>query len=428
MKGFSFRGGSTIFALLLLIESAAAVATEPMAYWPMAEFQDGYYWDMMDNAPHLNSKWQPKYIASGLNFGPAVNFEQGNYFYTTNKTLPVFLGAFSLEIWVNISVHGGRQVLLQHGLWDAGSSVFSLHLAGQSKTFDVGRQEAGHLAFVVNDGAQVAAVSDAEILEVGEWYHIAVTYTGSVLNLYKNGVLVQSQPYIGAPTPGSEPLFVGGLPDGDSIKDGVNGYMAEVFLFDSAITEAEISEHYALSGAERPPEPVVFSENGYISASDMQYEGAEIVVDGAVVTIDGMHNFKRLEIVNGGHVTHSNQAGLSLSIEGLFRLSSDSKISVSGRGFSATSTSNYGASHGGAGAGSTADSTYGNFEEPTTFGRSPSSTRGGGAIKLQADQAVIDGAILADGLQPSSYGGTSGGSIWLIVNTLSGAGSLSAQG
>lgn len=83
-----------------------------------------------------------------------------------------------------------------------------------------------------------------------------------------------------------------------------------------------------------------------------------------------------------------------------------------------------GASHGGAGRANTATSTYGDAATPTTFGTGGTfGRRGGGVLKLTAQDIQLDGHISASGEHNSS-----GGSIWVTTHHLAGMGSIAADG
>ncbi len=121
-----------------------------------------------------------------------------------------------------------------------------------------------------------------------------------------------------------------------------------------------------------------------------------------------------------------------------------SRIDVTGKGSKADSTAGdyTGGSHGGKGGdytnGRLAGPTYGEYQEPVSFGRGGRTSgtndhRGGGAIKIEADTLTLNGKIIADGAIPpsSSHGGGAGGSIWLNVGALtspSGLGEIRANG
>ncbi|MDD4957270.1 MAG: hypothetical protein PHQ61_06455 [Candidatus Omnitrophica bacterium] len=69
--------------------------------------------------------------------------------------------------------------------------------------------------------------------------------------------------------------------------------------------------------------------------------------------------------------------------------------------------------------------TYGNAYSPEEWGVGRLSSKGGGAIKLSANNVIVDGKVSAD--STVNYGG-SGGSVWFIADTVSGEGVISAAG
>jgi hypothetical protein len=50
---------------------------------------------------------------------------------------------------------------------------------------------------------------------------------------------------------------------------------------------------------------VTFSQNTTIGNSDLSYEGADIVVTNCTLTVDGLHIFHSLQVLNAGVLTHS---------------------------------------------------------------------------------------------------------------------------
>ncbi len=97
-----------------------------------------------------------------------------------------------------------------------------------------------------------------------------------------------------------------------------------------------------------------------------------------------------------------------------------------GAGLGAPVTNTHGASYGGVGVGNTADSTYGLAGSPTDFGSGGKGgyTHGGGAIRLMiADVFINDGIVSANGGSTSS-----GGSIYVTTNMMSGSGIFNAIG
>ncbi len=126
---------------------------------------------------------------------------------------------------------------------------------------------------------------------------------------------------------------------------------------------------------------------------------------------------------------------------------SNSSINVSDRGYLAGytlgnttiggSTSFAGGSYGGLGgvAGNgAANAVYGDYRDPDNLGSGSGTgdygSSGGGLVQIMADNAQVDGTILANGGNNSSGGG--GGSarvaVLMTVGTLSGAGTIAANG
>ncbi|MCQ3829662.1 hypothetical protein HXX02_09405, partial [Microbulbifer elongatus] len=180
--------------------------------------------------------------------------------------------------------------------------------------------------------------------------------------------------------------------------------------------------------------------NGSISTG-----GHDFVVDGFRLTATGVHDFSSLfAVVNRGIVTSpaasENSIPLSISAANIF-ISSNSSVNVSGKGKLPLSGSHYksGGSYGGLGgkdpsSGAT-NAIFGDFKAPIDFGvggygpdAASSGTRGGGAIKLVADNRFeVYGDILSYGNYAYGIGGASGGSIWIEAGELIGSASTTIE-
>jgi cysteine-rich repeat protein len=96
-------------------------------------------------------------------------------------------------------------------------------------------------------------------------------------------------------------------------------------------------------------------------------------------------------------------------------------------------TGTRGGGYGGNGgsSGGTGGTTYGSATQPTNLGSGGAASAGGGAIKLIASGTTnITGAVSANGTDcaNSNLGCGSGGSVWIQTGTLSGAGTITANG
>lgn len=221
-----------------------------------------------------------------------------------------------------------------------------------------------------------------------------------------------------------------------------------------------------LGGTSASAATVVISNNTFVAAGDTTtIEGKDVIVNSNVtLTVSGIHNISSLLI--GGTVTHTNREtnGVSLIIAGTLEVQAGGKIDVTGKGCRGGSrdgnpspngetigpggiiTTNGGAiraggSYGGYGMtdfGSTLNALYGLESQPLELGSGGGDTgfctfsgNGGGRIDLEAQSALVNGAVLADGGTSSSCAPNgSGGAIFfkLAGGTFSGAGTIRAAG
>ena len=184
---------------------------------------------------------------------------------------------------------------------------------------------------------------------------------------------------------------------------------------------------------------ITFTQNTTISATDTTYDGQDVVISGATVTIDGAHTFNTLTITANGVVTTSIETKLEVTAITI-QIDTGSSINVVGLGkLPVGATGSSGGSYGGLGgvrsSAYVTNATYGNYRQPVDFGAGGDSasgssydTRGGGALKLVADELVLDGGIYAYGGYSAWSGGGSGGSVWLDVGVLRGTGAINANG
>ena len=212
-----------------------------------------------------------------------------------------------------------------------------------------------------------------------------------------------------------------------------------------------------LAGAAPPAGAVTFTSDTVIDRTNTLYEGQEIVVSGCTLTLGGQHTFSSLQVLNNGLVRSTGYSSLPedrLVLNTALDVVVDpgSRIAVDGQGYPGSAGpgrggdstgSGGGAGYGGAGGWSyhqaVGGATYGSETDPAEFGsgggagaQAPRGA-GGGALRLNVGGTLhVDGEISADGLGETSIymrgGGGSGGSITLVVGTLSGAGLITANG
>jgi len=75
----------------------------------------------------------------------------------------------------------------------------------------------------------------------GQWAHIAVTYDGSYVKMYVNGVLESSTPYTSPILTSTDPLLLG---DSSGHANSYAGLIDEVAIYNRALTAEEIQQQY----------------------------------------------------------------------------------------------------------------------------------------------------------------------------------------
>jgi large repetitive protein len=183
---------------------------------------------------------------------------------------------------------------------------------------------------------------------------------------------------------------------------------------------------------------IMITESTYIGPDDTSLHDAEVIVDGAELTIDGTHSIHRIELLNGAVLTHSVEAEVPPHlILNSMHVDAASQIDVSGKGqmrpagYSDTSVAGSYGGWGGVVDGGVTNPPFGSLREPNDYGVAGalSTLRGGGIVRLDVATLELDGEILANGEDATSVSGSpSGGSIWLDVGSLSGQGAIKARG
>lgn len=190
---------------------------------------------------------------------------------------------------------------------------------------------------------------------------------------------------------------------------------------------------------------VTMDENVTVNANEIQFNGASLaisngssitiptfIVSGGTITLSGGETLaiNTLTLSGNAIITVAQERTLSLSVTNL-TIGAGSSISANYKGYGQSAGpgagfSNAGASHGGVGLWNTTSPTYGSTREPTEMGSGGNgyNPRGGGAIRIVVSESLANnGSIVAIGNNTSS-----GGSIYVTTNSLSGAGEFRADG
>ena len=162
-------------------------------------------------------------------YGSALTFDGINDWVTVADTADLDLTTgMTLEAWVRPSSLGSwRTVLLKQS---PGGLAYSLYASNDSS-----RAESD--VSIVSIGGDVGAASPAA-LAINTWSHVAVTYDGTMLRLFVNGVTVGSRPLSGAMVTSTGVLRIGG----NSVwSEFFVGRIDEIRIYNRALTPVEIA-------------------------------------------------------------------------------------------------------------------------------------------------------------------------------------------
>jgi len=167
-----------------------------------------------NNGTISGAKWVPGRYGSALSFNGTsdiVNITESPSLHLTT--------AFTLEAWVNPAALSGWQDVIYKG-----NDNYFLDTSGASAA----------------GGASTTSSSSAiggGGLAVNTWSHVAVTYDGTTLRIYVNGVLANSAAVTGALASSNYPLTIGG----DTLyAQYFRGIIDEVRIYNRALTQTEI--------------------------------------------------------------------------------------------------------------------------------------------------------------------------------------------
>lgn len=147
-------------------------------------------------------------------------------------------GPFTAEAWLNpatAQAPGGLVCALAFWTEAAGATGRTGWLIYQSDTGWNLRMYNG------TDSATVVNVTGGGVPNVGFWYHLAVVYDGSTVNLYVNGVPTGPQSTAGSVPNIGGPFSIGARSDGNF---WFAGYADEVALYTNALSATDIQQHY----------------------------------------------------------------------------------------------------------------------------------------------------------------------------------------
>ncbi len=215
-------------------QTSPALGATPLAYYPFdIDAGDAATADGAQDGTLMNGAS----ISADAHTGAGALLLDGVDDYVTlgDPAALQITGEISIATWVKANAVPSQTFgnILAKGHWlDPNSEIF-LRYAAQINSWRVASWDG------VVHGTEIAGAAG----DIGQWVHLVGTYDGSSWNLYRNGVLGASNPdpvgaiavpndwAIGARGTGTERFF--------------DGFIDEVYLFDTALDEGDIQRLYA---------------------------------------------------------------------------------------------------------------------------------------------------------------------------------------
>lgn len=231
-NSFATVAGGTVYLTVLTNATAAAFSPSNMVNWWPAESTGADVYGTNDTSPN-----NVTYISGKV--GSAFHFT-GSSSYLSD-TASELTGNWTVCFWVFRQTASSASTALM------GDATYALKLNQYSNTLDVGITKSRVADYLFNPAYSVP---------LSTWTHLAITYNGSQVSLYANGVLASSQlssnGVIVAP-PANLPLPRAYIGADYLVNPGTTDYMLgnldEIEVFSRVLSAAEINSIYAAGSA-----------------------------------------------------------------------------------------------------------------------------------------------------------------------------------
>ena len=220
------------------VSFTANVGNGLAAYW---KFEEGSGVSALDSSGGGNqgtltsgTLWK-----QGFDGGGAVDFSGSNSMSvndSTNQVIPVDGAAFSISLWLrqNAAVPGTMAALMgnddyTHSGFRFGVDTGSFHpeWGGQSRVIFWSGQSGGTIDLLTQTAIQS-----------GQWYHVAVTYSGSSAKIYINGALEGTS--TGTILSNAYPLYVAAGIEGITVQK-FNGRIDDLRIYQGELSASDVA-------------------------------------------------------------------------------------------------------------------------------------------------------------------------------------------
>lgn len=135
----------------------------------------------------------------------------------------------ALSLWVRTSLSGAEKKLFAK--WADAGGQFSYLLSIQGSDFPLG---------AINTGANSVVTGTTDVVD-GQWHHLVLTYDGSDVRIYVDGVEEDSDPETGNINSGTAPVRLGAGSGGAGTENPYTGDLGHAAIWDVGLSASEVA-------------------------------------------------------------------------------------------------------------------------------------------------------------------------------------------
>ena len=170
------------------------------------------------------------------------------------RTQPIFPGSY---VHIDRRLRGVRNSLSLEAWvrpWSLErlQGIISQEDKEDSSGFALGVGKDGYVGFYIGDGVSpdeaVVHRTEPGVLKRGQWQHVVATFDGRIKRVFVNGVLHGEWPFPSVLRPGVHPLRLGAMGERGATTRFLDGDLAMVVIYGSALSAARIEERFRQRG------------------------------------------------------------------------------------------------------------------------------------------------------------------------------------
>jgi hypothetical protein len=270
----------------------------------------------------------PGTLVNGTTFAPgqfrqSFSFDGVNDYVNVNSTSNLQIAtALTVSAWINLAEDPSTrssQAIIVKGVDAQAPLDWALHVTGNDFTIS----GPGRLRPHVMAGGQWVYFDGSTVLQTNRWYHVAMSYDGTVLRVYLDGQLDGAVPLSGTIQVSSGSLRIGAYApvNGTVSKHFFSGRIDEPAIFNRGLTVNELQMMYQARGAGLGRNVVEGNYIGANAAGDRDQgnrgDGVEVsnsaanFISGNVISGNDLNGILVSGTTSTGTVIQGNHVGLN---------------------------------------------------------------------------------------------------------------------